>query len=434
MYRVSEIKTNLLHLIGWQQNYDTQDFVIADSLTQSDSGMFFQQAHPLLTLQNLKNIAPDFNNITYDAFVNGTLYRAGSRVVYLTKKYRAKLDNINVLPTASAEDWEEFNPFTEWLENKTYASIIKAISEYTNRKLSTGNANKLLENKILFDGAGRITDVTPNQNAWAGFELVAVRSKGVTLKINKIGLQFTTAGTVTLYLMHSSSSAPIRTIECVISKPNSMQWFTQTDLFLPYVSDDVDAGGSWYLVYNQAELPVGSQAIYKDRDWSKGPCEGCSRTDYASWQAWSRYLEVHPFKVNAENVDDDLGVRLWDVQNNLYTINTNYGINLEVTVECDITDFIVAQKNIFRDIIMYQVACDLLREMAYNPSVRINRNSVNVTKADILYELDGDSASLKKSGLAYKLDLAFKAISLNTRGIDRVCLPCKNNGIKYRTA
>ena len=34
--------------------------------------------------------------------------------------------------------------------------------------------------------------------------------------------------------------------------------------------------------------------------------------------------------------------------------------------------------------------------------------------------------------LEYRLR-AFKAIKLSTEGIDRVCLPCKNNGVKYRT-
>ena len=75
----------------------------------------------------------------------------------------------------------------------------------------------------------------------------------------------------------------------------------------------------------------------------------------------------------------------------------------------------------------------MLREMAFNANVRTNRNSLNASKLDILYELDGDSSSLKKSGLNYQLDNAFKAIELSTEGINRVCLPCKNNGIKYRS-
>lgn len=99
---------------------------------------------------------------------------------------------------------------------------------------------------------------------------------------------------------------------------------------------------------------------------------------------------------------------------------------------CDFTDFIVEQKELFTDIIAKQVAVDFLREFAYNANVRTNRHSINASRLDILYELDGDSASMKKSGLNYALDQAIKALELNTRGVDRICQPCNNNGIKYR--
>ena len=161
--------------------------------------------------------------------------------------------------------------------------------------------------------------------------------------------------------------------------------------------------------------------------------------------AWSKYLEIHPFFVNEELVDavnfnDDFNedfakcpLHLWDVENNQYTYDNNYGLNLEVTVSCDITDFIVEQRMMFQDVIAKQVAVDMLREFAYNSNVRTNRHSINASRLDILYEVDGDSSSMKKSGLSYQLDMAFKAIKLSTSGIDRVCLPCRNNGIKYRT-
>ena len=40
---------------------------------------------------------------------------------------------------------------------------------------------------------------------------------------------------------------------------------------------------------------------------------------------------------------------------------------------------------------------------------------------------------MKKNKDAEAMDLAFKAVDISTQGIDRVCLPCNNNGIKYRT-
>jgi hypothetical protein len=187
------------------------------------------------------------------------------------------------------------------------------------------------------------------------------------------------------------------------------------------------------LCYSQSELPEGSQAIKKDKDWSKGPCSSCSRGDYLSWQAWSKYLEVHPFYVNEESAITEEGLYLWDIAHNNYTYNSNYGLNLEVSVHCDITDFIVEQRELFQDVIAKQVAVDMLKELAYNANVRANRHAISASRLDIMYELDGDSTSLKKSGLNYQLNLAFKALNISTQGLNRVCLPCKNNGIKYRT-
>ena len=142
---------------------------------------------------------------------------------------------------------------------------------------------------------------------------------------------------------------------------------------------------------------------------------------------------MHPFYVNEELVPVvDEQVQLWDVENNLYDYSTNYGLNLDITVACDMTDFIIEQRQMFTDYLSKSLAIDFLREFAYNPNVRTNRHSINASRPDILYEIDGDSSSMKKSGLSYQLELASKAIHVSTEGIDRVCLPCVNHGIKYR--
>ena len=445
MVRANDIQEKLLHLIGWEQNYDTSGLKISDALTVSESGLYFQQIHPLLTLQNMSCIAPDFKNITFPEYNSEKEYSKGNVVKYDEKLYKALQKALNKQPDIESEYWVETNPFSEWLENKTKASIQKAIARYCNEKIAQGTYKTLCENRTLFDGTGRLVDVVKNRKNLVGFEIIPVRAKGVTTKINKIGLQFTEPGEYTLYLMHSSMDAPVKIIKLNKIRDNSAEWFTVDDLYLPYQSEDNDAGGSWYLCYFQSELPEGSQAIRKDKDWSKEPCNSCSRREYLAWMAWSKYIEVHPFFVNEElieavNFNDDLNddfekqaLHLWDVENNQYTYDNNYGLNLELTISCDITDFIIEQRMLFQDVIAKQVAVDMLREFAYNANVRTNRHSINASRLDILYEVDGDSSSMKKSGLSYQLDMAFKAIKLSTEGIDRVCLPCKNNGVKYRT-
>ena len=445
MVRANDIQEKLLHLIGWEQNYDTSDLKISDALTVSESGLYFQQIHPLLTLQNMSCIAPDFNNITFPEYNSEKEYSKGNVVDYQGTQYKALQKAQGKQPDIESEYWVETNLFSEWLESKTKASIQKAIARYCNEKIAQGTYKTLCENRTLFDGTGRLVDVVKNRKNLVGFEIVPVRAKGVTTKINKIGLQFTEPGEYTLYLMHSSMDAPVKIIKLNKIRKNSIEWFSLNDVYLPYQSEDNDAGGSWYLCYFQSELPEGSQAIRKDKDWSKEPCNSCSRREYLAWMAWSKYIEVHPFFVNEElieavNFNDDFNddfekqaLHLWDVENNQYTYDNNYGLNLELTISCDITDFIIEQRMLFQDVIAKQVAVDMLREFAYNANVRTNRHSINASRLDILYEVDGDSSSMKKSGLSYQLDMAFKAIKLSTSGIDRVCLPCRNNGIKYRT-
>lgn len=433
MVRACDIQEKLLHLIGWEQNYDTTDLKISEALTESESGLYFQQIHPLLTLQNMSCIAPDFKNIIFPEYDPEKEYSKGNVVDYQGTQYKALQKAQGKQPDIESEYWVETNLFSEWLESKTKASIQKAIARYCNEKTVEGTNKPLCESRTLFDGTGRLVDTVKNKKNLVGFEIVPVRAKGVTTKINKICLQFTKAGEYTLYLMHSSMYEPIRTIKLTKTRDNSAEWFTVDDLYLPYQSEDNDAGGSWYLCYFQSELPEGSQAIRKNKDWSKEPCGSCSRRELLAWMAWSKYLEIHPFYVNEELTDiEDESLHLWDVENNQYTYDNNYGLNLEVTVSCDITDFIVEQRMMFQDVIAKQVAIDMLREFAYNSNVRTNRHSINASRPDILYEVDGDSSSMKKSGLSYQLDIAFKAIKLSTSGIDRVCLPCKNNGIKYR--
>lgn len=426
MIRIADIQDKMLHLVGWKQSYDLSDIMLSSNLTQTESGMYFQQIHPLLTLDNLRSIAPDFQNFNWQVHDVNKAYKSGEVVRVDDSLYKALQDVPAETDILDSEYWTETNPFSEWLEEKTKASIVKLVNKFINTKLADKATKSLIENKILFDGTGRLTNKIENRNRLVGFEIDTVRSKGVTVKIDKIGLQMTKPGSYTLYIFHSSNPEPIYTLTFEKTKANSLEWFKpKDDILLPYESANTDAGGSWYLVYKQSELPENAQAIYKDRDWSTGPCKACSRSEFLAYQAWSRYIEVHPFYISEDEEFDP------EIMN--FTYDKNYGINLEVSAYCDLTDFIIKQRAMFQDVLSKQVAIDFLREFAYNPNVRTNRHSINASKLDILAELDGDANSMRQSGLSYELDIALKALSISTQGLDRVCLPCVNNGIKYRS-
>ena len=145
----------------------------------------------------------------------------------------------------------------------------------------------------------------------------------------------------------------------------------------------------------------------------------------------TKYLQVSPFGIHAP-LDFTEYPEMFDIGEIGYTNTMNYGMNVEISVGCDLTDFIISQRAIFASVIQKQVAANVLRTIAMNPDVRVNRNQVNVTRDQILYELDGAPQG-RASGLGYELKQAYKALGFDTRGLDRICLQCNNHGVNYRT-
>lgn len=439
MYRIKEIQDALLHVCGWEQSYNPKEAIDSD-LTRSESGLMFQGAHPLLTLDTMRAIMPDDWGYQYPEWNSRETYSAGTIVQYELNGNDDELywesirdNNTNEIPGESVLFWKPYNILSDFLERVTRNGIATAIQTFTQIKQLDKETRNLLERRTFFDGAGRIRATLQNTHKLVGFEIVPVRALGVTAKIEKIGLQMTGGtGIVKMYLFHSSQIDPIKTFDLDFQVKNGgFQWFTLEDCFLPYISKDNNSGGSWFLCYNQDELPQGMEAINVSKDWSREPCGTCNIGSVEVWRELTKYLQVTPFMYNAPETFAEYP-ELWDIAYTMYTNTQNYGLNCEITVGCDLTDFIISQRQIFQDVIQKQVAVIALRALAMNPNVRVNRYQSNATRTDILYELDGNTSGVRPGGLGYQLKKAYEALKLDTQGLDRVCLSCNNRGVRYK--
>lgn len=422
-----------MHVVGWEQAYNPTD-IIDEKLTESESGLYFQGAHPLCTLENIRSIMPDDFIYKYPKWSETETYAVDAKVSLHGKIWRALLENVNEEPGEDNSNWELYNYVSDFLEKLTLTGIANVIQKFTQIKQLERETRNLLERRTFFDGAGRIKATLQNTHKLVGFEITPVRSMGVTTKIERIGLQMTGGtGIVKLYLFHSSQIDPLQTFEVEFTKINGgFQWFDMKDCYLPYISDETNAGGSWYLCYNQDELPTGMEAINISKDWSREPCGTCNIGSVEAWRELTKYLQISPFMQQAPTTFAEFP-ELWDVATTMYTNTLNYGLNLEISVGCDLTDFIIKQRQIFQTVIQLQVAANALRTMAMNPNVRVNRNQSNASRMDILYELDGNTSGVRPGGLGYELKKAYEALRLDTQGLDRVCLSCNNHGVRYRT-
>ena len=437
MVRLQDIQTALMPVVGWQQDYNPQH-QIDPELCQSESGLTFQGAHPLCTLANVRAIMPDDYLYKYPNWNNATAYVAGSKVKHTNGVWKAKNNNVGSEPNDNNPDWEPYDIVSDFIRNLMLNGINTAVQTFIQEKQLQQETKNLLERRTFFDGAARLQSTIDPTGKIVGFEIVPVRSMGVTTKIERIGLQMVGGtGKVKLYLFHSSQVAPMREIELDFTNTNGgFQWFTPAEpIYLPYIpgtdGDGNDSGGAWFLCYNQNDLPAGMQALNVSKDWSVEPCQTCLGGSIESWRQMTKYLQVSPFGIHAP-ADFAEYPEMFDIGQLGYTNTMNYGMNVEISVGCDLTDFIISQRQIFATVIQKQVAANVLRTIAMNPDVRVNRNQVNVTRDELLYEIDG-SPTGRASGLGYELKQAYRALSLDTRGLDRICLQCNNHGVKYRT-
>lgn len=429
MIRISEIQDKLLHLVGWEQDYDPTK-QIAEGLTETESGLTFQQAHPMVTLENIREIMPEDYIYHYPNWKNNETYAKGIKVSHSGKVWESLTDaNEGNEPVDGSDYWQEYDFTSVWIERLTRSAIAKTVQTFLQGKSLLRESKTLLERRSLFDGAGRLTNTVENGQRIVGMEIVPAYSMGVTTKLERIGLQMKGAtGNVTLYVFHSSQVDPLYTITFEVKKGDgSMEWQDLKDVYLPYMGST----GAWYVCYNQADLPESMEAVNVTKDWSREPCGTCNRGSLEAWRALTKYIMISPFRVHALETFAEYP-EMWDIEENVYTNTSNYGINMIVSVGCDLTDFIIAQRSIFATVLQRQLACDVIRTLAMNPDVRVNRHQANASREGLLYEVDGNPQG-RATGLGKDLKDAYLALDLDTRGIDRICLTCQPTRVKYTT-
>lgn len=424
MYRLTDIVNAFEGLVGWEK----ESTKIDDSIVSSESGLYFQEAHPLLTLRAMRGIMPKDMLERYPQFASGNQYAKGVIVSYNGKAFKSLADGNAALPTDTTT-WEEYDLLTDYLSDLETRGIKKVVTRFVRDKVIGMETRNIIDRRSLFDGTGRLANRVASEGRIVGFEIEPLRAEGVTMKIEKIGLQFTgNVGEVTMYLFHSSKEEPVWTKTFnYTNEKGSYMWFDAEDVYLPYVNDSVNAGGSWYLVYYQASLPSYMEAVNFGRDWSREPCGTCNKGDAQLYQTLSKYINLSPFYVAV----DDWGGNLWDIQSMVYTNTNNYGINLTFSLGCDLSDIMIAERLNFANVIQLQVASDALRTLALNPEVAVNRVQYNADRDNILYETDGNGQGIR--GLNGDLERAYKALSFDTKGLSPVCLTCTKKGIRYGT-
>ena len=403
MYNKKQI-LSVLGVVGWGPSTVS----IAESLKVEDVAGGVEEVHPVLTLNNLHETFPK-DEAVWPEHDDSKTYEIGE-VVKLAEVVFRKIGEPKETPSSLASHWEVTDDFSEWLRVKMYASMTDTVDKVL--KNNVGQVMSILDSKTLFNRPGNLLDRIENKDRIVGLRLDTSKAYGVAVNVNRIGVQFSDNVDFNLYIFNGGQPEHIHKIPVKYTKNGGVQWI-ESDLVL-----ENESGEDWYIAYDQKELGD-VEAANKTKDWNSVSCGPCDPLEVKAQKVWSKYLRVYPFRVPSDYTGTD--VPMWDPDTELHSNRTNYGLNVNLTIRCDITEYIMDHIDLFTEAIRLNLACRLLREIAFNPNFRMNRQNTNYSSTELLYEIDGDSSSSKRSGLKHQLDKEIKAVNLDLSQIDSPC-------------
>jgi hypothetical protein len=371
MIKESLIKSELLSLIGWRQNEDSNGVQIGAELLNSDSGMYYNDYHPLLTVDKLVSLCPD-------------LMILGSNAT------------------------ERNEAFTKWLKEKTEGGIVKALYDWVNEKLVKQSARSVLGRSQLWAVSAGVKELDINRGEWAGIELVPIRSRELLVCLEDIGIQLSENQNVTLRLFNSYTAEEVENVVVNYQGNGGMQW--------EKVRWELSGEGSYYVVYDQSEISGMSVNGMGDRFQLTMQGKVLPAPDM---------LLASPFVVEREDGN------LWDLTKMEYQYSSNMGINMRYSVRCDYTGFILDNREVFTELIGLHVASILLNQYLHNADGRLNRGEAMIDRELLMFELHGNEGDKDKGGLINERIKARNGIRLDNSSLDKVCLPCKKPRIEY---
>lgn len=420
MINTPQLQQAFRGLVGFRQPDDPVYMKIAQSLTVSSSGKYVQGSHPLAALENIQNIAPEFAGFSYPVYSAGSTYAEGTIVQYSSALYKAIEDvPINTDPTNVAY-WKKTDPYSDWIQRLYDGAVSQLATDLTTVKTLTNAGKSLLDSQRLYNGFGGYNDRIIKKGRFVGLEIAIVRAEQIGIALNQVGFQCDGPATINFYLYHSSQIEAISLIPVAVDTGGNFQWTDVSNVMMGYLSKNYDSTGLFYLGYYEDDLPVNVQAISRVMDFGRAPCAQCGTYNIDAFNSWSKYIKIGTFEVAAQwiNVDREL----FDPLYISYAPGTNYGINLGITVGCDLTPFFIQHKEEFADGLTSRIIVNILNEIAFN--TRSNAISDKIKKL-ALADLDPN----KKSGSFYSQYLAqLQALNINFSGFNASCLPVHDNG------
>ena len=421
MYNKKIVQDGFFGLVGMRQTDNPEFPQLNSSLLYTGENTLMN--HALLNIENIDMCARNYSQFNFDPYAAITNYFIGERVKFNLIVYESitgvlGVPNIGNQPDTSPGDWKEVNLLSLYLEDVYRTSVDETVNGVFRKKKINRQTKTLLQNQRMTSGVGSIGDGIINEGNLVGVEIKIRDINNLKAVINKIGLQITLANPdFKMYLYHSSQLEPIQTITFNHTKASSFEWHI-VEAVISNNNNSYDVGGVFYLMYDQDEIL--GMAIKKKHNWHLPPCAYCNRSEVLYFNAYTKYLTMRTVQVDAANRN---GQNLWDISNTKYVSDNNFGLNFEWTIQCDLSEFIVQQREVFALALRDVFTKKLLEELMHS-----TRQNHNQEKLELKARAELQDSSVGGLGLMENIERELQAVDFEMSALDGTCMPCNTKG------
>jgi len=292
---------------------------------------------------------------------------------------------------------EEATPYTKLnalIERKVKGSIIKAVDRVF--QIKKPDVKSIIDKEVIFKDSLNLSETISNGTKFCAYEIRLKQGQNAKLSLKRIAAAFTETDSITLYLFHDSQEDPVDTIS--INTTAMAENWQSSDIVIEY-DNGTQVGGAWYLGYYQEDLST-NEAIERDCD--------------------QHYFYSDCYYIRAVDSVNYIQGKLPDIDNITESIEA-HGLNFDIQVEADLTDFMLEIKNEFDKVIQMQFAFDFLEECLY--SKRLNHLE-RVNRDQLIIELKGTDTD-KTIGLEYKLRETIQEMNFDLSAFNSTFLPVR---------
>lgn len=295
--------------------------------------------------------------------------QASSSGYYVTDNPYAKIEYIKDNQDYLDISTTDFNLLLSDIKNSSISNVCNQVfSDYD-----------FIDRTLLFKNASNKVEVEILPTGFVGYRIRVTSQKNVAFKISRVLLDFQGTGSFTLLLWNTAKKAAIQSKVITITTDHQ-------EVTLDWIVDNTDTTykGEYYIGYISNSLTV---TPYK-RDWNAG-----------NVLSSPTYLEVERVKV-----PNHLTNTLFDLDD-VDGLSEDSGLNLDITVYEDYTDFIINNKMLFARAIQINgiIGCIQL----YLSSLRSNSNQAQSSQLyeKLMIELKGtaNESTVKVIGLENQL-------------------------------